>query len=183
MPVTRADELDALAERPFWSDDFDMDFPKIFPDARKMLGDLAGLELITTGTPDRRTGRLNHPAVWNHERGSVAFFGFKSPCRDQFYAAPSSQEIRCSAWEAFRDAWPHHLVMIVEQQVIWDTGALWPEFEIIMWNLRGWGDGKKARLDVCARRKVMSSFTKAVRTFGRVADLRAQASIIREAGR
>ena len=33
----------------FWSDDFDMDLPKIIPEARERLGKYADLELVTHG--------------------------------------------------------------------------------------------------------------------------------------
>lgn len=158
-----------MTDAPFWSDDFDMDLPKIFPDARKLLGDLADVELVTSGTPCTKTGRLNHPCVWNGDGGMLAFFGFGNPGRDiNFYVAPGSAVIRCTAWEAFRDAWPHTFIMIVDQQRVWDTGALRPHFETIMWDLRGrGGNGRTAGL---ARARAKASYSEAVRTFGRIVE-------------
>jgi hypothetical protein len=159
-----------VAERAFWSDDFDMDLPKIFPDARKMLGDLGDIELMTSGTPCSRTGRLNHPCVWNHDDGRVAFFGFGNPGRDtNYYVAPRTADITCTAWEAFRDAWAHSFVMVIDRQFVWDTAALWPRFEAIMWDLRGWGETKNPRY---ARIKAKASYAEAIRRFGRIVNNR-----------
>lgn len=164
--MTEIDVSSRSLDRPFWSDNFDMDLPKIFPDARKMLGDLAEVELVTSGTPDSN-GRLNHPCVWNHHDGTIAFFGFDNPGRDtSFYVSPSAVELKCTAWEAFRDAWAHSFVMVIDQRRVWDTGALWPHFETIMWDLRGWQGGHRDA--TVARRKAKASFAEAIRAFGRI---------------
>ncbi|MEH2508649.1 hypothetical protein V1291_000003 [Nitrobacteraceae bacterium AZCC 1564] len=160
-------------ERPFWSDDHDMDLPKIIPDALRMLGDLASVELTTSGTPCGKTGRLNLPCCWNTDIGSTAFFGFNNPGRDtNFYVAPHAREIKCTAWEAFRDAWCHHFVMVIDGQRVWDAQPLWPHYETIMWNLRGWGDGRKKLDDAKARRAAVRSYEDAVRRFGRIVNTR-----------
>lgn len=153
-------------ERPFWSDDFDMDLPKIFPDARRLLGDLGDIELVTVGTPDAN-GRLNHPSVWNGDHSMLAFFGFKSPAKPEFYATGRYTEVRCTAWEMFRDAWPHGYLIQVEGYPIWDTTHIWPHFEAIMWSVRGWQGGRDP---VPAKRAVMRSYCEGVRAFGRVVD-------------
>lgn len=159
-----------MIERAFWSDDFDMDLPKIFPDARKMLGDLGDIELVTSGTPDRRTGRLNHPTVWNTDQGCAAFFGFGNPGRDtNFYVSGyAASDIRCTAWEAFRDAWAHHFIMVIDQRRVWDTGALWPHFEAIMYDVRGWGE----RNPRYAKIRAKASYAEAIRNFGRIMPIR-----------
>lgn len=156
------------ADLPFWSDDFDMDLPKILPNARELLGPLAGVELVTTGRPDERTGRLNHPAVWNHDQGVVAFFGFKSPRRPEMMVAPSAGWVRCTAWEAFRDAWSHQYLMIVEGALVWDTFLLWPPFETIMCHLRGWR--KDSGGDAAARRQLAHSYEAAVKALGKIVE-------------
>jgi hypothetical protein len=124
---------------PFWSDDFDMDLPKVIPDAKLQLGDLADLELVTySGTTFRR---LNHPACWNHELGSVSFFG--RPGRrfiEPFYSHGGREQVRCTLWEAVRDAWSHHLVIVFEFAPVLDTGALTRRFDRLMYRLRGWQD-------------------------------------------
>ena len=157
-----------MTDAPFWSDDFDMDFPKIFPEARRLMGDLGDLDLVTVGTADKN-GRLNHPSVWNGDHAMLAFFGFKSPARDLFYASPRAQEIRCTAWEAFRDAWPHGYLIHVERHPIWDTGPLWKHFETIMWDVRNWGHPSSRDVPK-ARRAVMKSYCEGVRALGRVVD-------------
>ena len=126
-----------MSELPFWSDDFDMDLPRIIPEAKSQLGDLADLEVLTYG--GTTFGRLNHPAVWNHELGSVAFFG--RPGRrfiEPHYYHGERERVRCTLWEAVRDAWPHHLVIIFEFDPVLDTGALSRRFDRIMYKLRGW---------------------------------------------
>src|SRR5581483_9211618 len=95
-----------MADQPFWSDDFDMGLPKIFPDARRILGDLGDIKLITVGCADN-DGRLNHPNVWNGDRAMLSFFGFKSPAKPDLYVG-SGNEVSCTAWEMFRDCWAHH---------------------------------------------------------------------------
>jgi len=157
-----------MTDLPFWSDDFDMDLPKVFPDARRLLGDLADVEIVTSGMPCSRTGRLNHPTVWNTYDGCVAFFGFGNPARDTaFYVSGyAAQDITCTAWEAFRDCWAHHFVMFIDQRPVWDTHALCDAFDALMWDRRGWG---ASRLTVReARRKAVKSYAAAVRKFGAI---------------
>ena len=162
--------MTTATDTPFWSDDFDMDLPKIFPDARRLLGDLADVELVTSGTPCGKTGRLNLPCCWNSHDGMLAFFGFGNPGRDVgFYVAPRAIDIRCTAWEAFRDAWTHSYIMIVDQQRVWDTGRLWPQFETIMYDVRG-GPNLCNRDVARARHVAMNSYSKAVLAFGRIVE-------------
>jgi hypothetical protein len=167
-------------EHLFWSDDFDMDLPKIFPDALNLLGDLADTKLVTFGTPDRN-GRLNHPAVWNGDATVLSFFGFAEPplrraglfYKPEFYSAGEG-EVICTAWEAFRDAWPHHYLLTIERRPIWDTFPLQREFEAIMWDVRGWGGpgfaSENADVVKRSKRRVMNSYCEAIRAFGRLVD-------------
>lgn len=148
---------------PFWSDNFDMDLPKIFSGAREILGDLADVQMWTGGRPDAN-GRLNLPACWNMDNGLTAFFGFHNTGRDESYFY-CRDRVRCTAWEAFRDCWAHQFVMVVERRVIWDGSKLWSPFETIMWNMRGWGDGSKASGDESARRRAWRSYRAAVGAF------------------
>lgn len=157
------------APTPFWSDSFDMDLPKVFPQARELLGDLADVQMWTGGRPDA-SGRLNHPACWNTDMGLAAFFGFKNTGRNENYYV-CRERVRCTAWEAFRDAWAHNFVMVVENKVIWHADRLWPSFETIMWNMRGWGDGARKPKDASARRAALRSYRDAVSRFGDVVDL------------
>lgn len=131
-----------MCEHPFWSDSFDMDLLKVIPNAREIIAPVADLELTTTGHLTH--GRLNHPCVWNHDLGLVAFFGFGDPRRPEVFVT-SAPVVRCTAMEAFRDAWAHSYVMLVEGRPIWDAGALWSGFQDIMWDLRGWEQRQSKR--------------------------------------
>jgi len=171
-PESSVRGLGSKVQMPFWSDDFDMDLPKVFPDALRLLGDLADVEITTCGIPCARTGRLNHPTVWNTCDGCAAFFGFGNPGRDTgfYFSGYGATEITCTAWEAFRDCWAHHFLMIVDRQSIWNSHALCDAFDAIMFNQRGWG---KTRMTVPeARRKVMKSYAAAVRKFGEIVNTR-----------
>lgn len=145
-------------DHPFWSDDFDMDLPKVVPGARAIVGDIADVTLWTTGGLCK--GRLNHPDVWNSDQGLVAFFGFHGAARPAIYHS-RRDPVACTVWEAFRDAWPHNYVMLVEQQPVWDTASLWPQFQTIMWHQRRWGRTIAQRR--AAEKAVIRSLTAAVK--------------------
>lgn len=126
-----------MIDLPFWSDDFDMDLPKIIPDAKAQLGDLAGLELVTYGGTTH--GRLNHPVCWNDDLGLVAFFG--RPGRhfiEPQYYRDHRELVTCTLWEAVRDAWAHHLVLVFEGEPVLNTEQFNNRFDRIMFKLRGW---------------------------------------------
>ncbi len=118
----------------FWSDDFDMDLPKVIPEARRHLGEYADLEMVTHGHTTH--SRLNHPSVWNHHLGSIAFFGRVSPMKPHGYST-SDPLVRCTLWEAIRDAWCHDFILIFEGRPIWD-GDTYRHFEPLMYHVRGW---------------------------------------------
>lgn len=69
---------------PFWSDDFDMDLPKIIPDAKSLLGDHASLRLLTTASI-AANGMKSHPSVWNGHQGFIALFSTGAWIRPSFY--------------------------------------------------------------------------------------------------
>lgn len=138
----------AVGDPPMWCDDFDMDLPKILPEAKSLLGDTADVTLWTHGHTTH--GRLNHPSVWNGDTGMVAFFGFRTPQKPEVYWT-SSPLVRCTFWEAVRDAWVHSMVMLVEGKPVLDTNRLWPDFEDIMWDVRGWRPHNAAA--ICLARK------------------------------
>jgi hypothetical protein len=120
----------------FWSDDFDMDLPKVIPDAKELLGECADLQLQTHG--GKTFGRLNHPTVWNGDSGMVAFFGRTSPMKPPAYYT-DREIIRCTLWEAIRDAWAHTVVIVFEGRTpIWDGSKTWAQFEPIMEHIRGY---------------------------------------------
>lgn len=157
--------METAVESPFWSDDFDMDFPKIFPDARQALGELGDVELWGAGRPDKN-GRLNHPAVWNGDDTMLSFFGFRSSRKPGHYVC--DEEVQCTAWDVFRDAWPHGYLITVERRPVWDTFRLRRQFDAIMWDLRGW----RSQPTEAAKAKdaVMRSYRLAIREFGRIVD-------------
>jgi hypothetical protein len=146
-----------MIDRLFWSDDFDMDLPRVIPETCEICAPIAGLALWTTGHTTH--GALNHPSVWNSDGGSVAFFGTRGICKPESYWT-NSPTVQCTAWEAIRDAWPHSYIMVVDGCAVWDTGRLWRHFETIMWDLRGWRSQPSERED--AKRAVVCSLLEAV---------------------
>lgn len=121
-----------------WCDDFDMDLPKVVPDARRALGDrLANLELTTYG--NITNGTLNHPAVWNHSLGMIAFFGRPGRIgKPAPYYVGGHHLVHCTLWEALRDAWCHDVVILFEGVPVWDGPGAWRHFEKLMYHVRGW---------------------------------------------
>lgn len=129
--------MSAAAPFPFWSDDFDMDLPKVIPEARERLGEYAGLELLTRGHTTH--GRLNHPDCWNHSLGMVAFFGRPGHHYKESFFSTQSPEVRCTLWEAIRDVWVHDYVIVLEHNPIWNHPEMYNEhFYPLMSHLRGW---------------------------------------------
>lgn len=131
---------------PFWSDDFDMDLLKVLPETPQIMGDLAERTLYTIASNHREGERLNHPCVWNHDLGIVAWFGsrpggFTPP---MCYPSPENhgpgdRVIECTGLEAFRDAWVHSYAMVVDcETIVWDTQRLKRTFDALMWHRRGW---------------------------------------------
>lgn len=62
------------ARQTFWSDDFDMDLLKLWPNLRNELGSLADVKMWTVG--GESLGRLNHPTIWN-THGAFFWLGDK----------------------------------------------------------------------------------------------------------
>lgn len=125
-----------MTDPQFWSDNFDMDLPKIIPAARSLLEPYADMELVTHGSETH--GRLNHPCVWNHALGSVAFFGRGHPHKPESFWT-NRPLVRCTLWEAVRDAWVHDIVIVFEgANPIFDGGRTFEQFEPLMYHVRGW---------------------------------------------
>jgi len=142
--------------RPMWCDNFDMDLPTVIPGALGALSDLADVELFTHGA-SASIGALNHPTVWNGDKTMLAFFGFRNPSKPEFYYA-GDPIVRCTVWEAFRDAWPNSYCMIVEGEPVWDTFALRGDFQHLLYHVRGirYSDNPKR-----AERRVLSTIERA----------------------
>ena len=125
----------------FWSDDFDMDLLKLFPDLPKRLGETAERVLWTVGHPTY--GRLNHPTVWNSHG---AFVWTREPRlqRDQHGyfnvsgCVSNEPEIECTWLELLRDQWPHgYDFLLLPARSVFEAPSR-EEFDRIMYDLRGW---------------------------------------------
>src|SRR5262245_48588835 len=105
------------------SEDWDGDLLKIIPEAGEIIAPVAGVKLITHGSADAE-GRLSHPATWNIHGGMIAFFDFNAepPAVSKPAAYWTEQPIvRCTALEAFCDAWMHHYDLWLRQAPVWNT--------------------------------------------------------------
>jgi hypothetical protein len=122
---------------PFWSDAFDMDLLKVIPDVEEALFDAAPIELVTHG--HTTFDRLNHPAVWNHDRGIVAFFGLAGTegWKPESYVTHDPL-VSCTFLEVVRDAWVHHYIVVVNHVVIVDTQRMQDRFMQLMGHVRGY---------------------------------------------
>jgi len=127
-----------------WCDDFDMDLLKVIPGARELLDREAGITLYTHG---RLTdGKLNHPAVWNQQRGLTTFFGFADPAKPEA-CITRDPIIQCTLAEALRDSWAHHYVLTIERTPVWVSQVHRDIFKTLMWHVRGWHRTNPHRLN------------------------------------
>lgn len=125
-----------MTDRPMWCDSFDSDLPKVVPGAKEALGGLAALELQTHGTTTN--GTLNHPSVWNDYSGMIAFFGSAGHGAGKPPHYHSGEPIvRCTLWEAVRDAWVHSYIIVLNGRPVWDAFALQDSFYALMYHVRG----------------------------------------------
>ncbi len=146
----------------FWSDDFDMDLLKLFPDLPDRLGAMANVPMWTHGGVSH--GRLNMPSAWNGYKGLETFFGLRPESTGKPEGYSTTQlVVECTWLEVLRDAWPHTYRLIVDGQwLVWDTSRAWPVFYKIMCDLRGHQklpDGEADRL----RGRVLASVLAATR--------------------
>jgi hypothetical protein len=125
----------------FWSDDFDMDLLKVFPDAPKLLGSTADELLWTIG--HRTHGRINHPTVWN-SHGAFVWLEKPNLKRDEHgwfnidSCVSNDEEIECTWLELLRDQWPHSYPFVLLPVRAQFASPPYRDFERIMYNLRGW---------------------------------------------
>lgn len=120
----------------FWSDDFDMDLPKILPNLDIILGDAARIRMWTWGHISH--GRLNHPALWNSNKEMTGFFGFTPETTgkpDSYYT--ESGLVECTWREVVRDAWVHHFTVQIDGAGVWKTEQFAHGFLGLMHHLRG----------------------------------------------
>jgi hypothetical protein len=152
----------------FWSDDFDMDLLKLFPDLPETLGEVAERALWTVG--HATYGRLNHPAVWN-STGALGELGAwvwtrkpNLPRKDGWFnlsgCASNDPEIECTWLELLRDQWAHHYGFVLLPAKSIFTPAPLAEFDTIMYDLRGWRKDANA---LPARTSVMAWLLRANR--------------------
>jgi len=121
----------------FWSDSFDMDLLKVIPGVVDAAAPAAHLRLWTYGGTSY--GRLNHPAVWNGYKGTLAYFGLD----DTGWWKPSANwtdapMVECTWLELLRDAWVHQYQALVNGWPVFDTSRAWRMFEQLMGHARGY---------------------------------------------
>lgn len=125
----------------FWSDDFDMDLLKLFPNLPEMLGAMAEMTMWTVGHGS--FGRLNHPTVWN-THGAYLWLAKPNLPRNEhgWYrvngCVSDSPEIECTWLEWLRDWWSHHYGFIVKPSGDYFPPMPVERFDTIMYDLRGW---------------------------------------------
>lgn len=129
----------------FWSDDFDMDLLKVFPQTPGILGDVADRMLWTVG--HSTFGRLNHPSVWN-THGAYLWLSRPNLRRDEhgwfnvYGCVGDEPEIECTWLEWLRDAWAHSYswVLIPSPPLGFRNFPAAPinDFMAIMYDLRKW---------------------------------------------
>jgi hypothetical protein len=148
------------------SEDWDGDLLKIVPEAAEIIEPVADLKLITHGSVGKE-GRLSHPSTWNDYQGPLAFFDF-----DAALAVSKPKEfwtnqpiVRCTALEAFCDAWSHHYVLHIRAEPVWNTF----ELRTLMMNLlmdarvRASNQASKFQLGDEARREALSKVAYSLR--------------------
>jgi hypothetical protein len=79
----------------------------------------------------------------------------------------TSQPIVETTWrEALRDAWPHHYLLLVDDQPMWDTRRLSGVFTKLMYHERGWKPLERREVDRL-RGEVLASVIAATRALER----------------
>lgn len=144
----------------FWSDDFDMDLLKLFPDLPERLGEMAEVRLWVHG--GESYGRLNHPSVWHDHEYMVAFFGLAPDATGKPGAYWTSDPVvECTWLETLRDEWPHQYTIVVGRRPVL-RATRWETFGALMCDLRGHHplpDAERERL----RREVLARAGEATR--------------------
>jgi hypothetical protein len=155
-----------------WCDDFDMDLPRVVPEALPILQRIPDSIVFRTHGHEWG-GKLNHPSCWNTYDGLAAFFTL-DPTRDP---APSGYMtgdpiVSCTWTEAVRDAWCHDFLLVVDGDAIFDFMRLYrTAFEPLMYHVRGWRQVSPREV-FHARRRVVRALTNIT------ADVRAQLEFV-----
>lgn len=116
-------------------DDFDGDLYRLIPEAEELIAPLSKIYLSTHGKayPD---GRLQSPAVWNHPRGFIAFFGIAGTGKpEQFWT--NDPIIRCSAEDAIRICFVSSYMIHCFGFVVFDGFSTRNEFNDLLFDQRG----------------------------------------------
>lgn len=132
------------ARHKFWSDDFDMDLLKVFPDVCELLGATVDIPIWTLS--HETYGRLNCPCAWNTDFGLTSFLWLEKPNlpRDEHGSVSvngcvtNDQEIEGTWLEWLRDMWAHQQSWLLIPGYVRFSSMAWRPFEQIMWHKRGW---------------------------------------------
>jgi hypothetical protein len=159
------------------SEDWDGDLLKIVPQAAEIIAPVADLKLITHGSADKE-GRLSHPSTWNGDDGMLAFFDFDAALA---VSKPKSfwtgqPIVRCTALEAFCDAWMHHYVLHLRAEPVWNTFALRTLMMNLLMDARVRASDRASEFQMSdeARQEALSKVAHSLRAaVRRVEDLRA----------
>lgn len=146
-----------MTRNKFWSDDFDMDLLKVYPNAVEALGATAEIKLWTIS--HETYGRINCPVAWNTYTGLQSFLWLENPylnlARDKHGwinidgFVCNEPVLECTWLEWLRDMWSHqHRWLLipsgnianVEHGGVHFAGMDWWSFEKVMWHIRGWND-------------------------------------------
>ncbi len=133
----------------FWSDDFDMDLLKLFPDIAKDMGPVAHAKLWVLGSLST-DNVFSHPTVWNGYDGMESLFWAEQPpdlLRDEHGwltmegGLTTNSPMCCiTVMEAIRDCWVHDYNIHLEGRVVLKHGMRFynSHFYPIMATVRGW---------------------------------------------
>lgn len=158
----------------FWSDDFDMDLLKVFPDVERFLGATASIPIWTLSHETH--GRLNCPTAWNTYSGLTSLLWLEKPnfSRDTHGwvningCVTNDPEIEGTWLEWLRDQWAHGLNWVVLPGGIRFSSVDYNKcFYPIMSHRRGWSN--EPNIDRCYKAAEIW-LTKANRRFARAVE-------------
>lgn len=136
---------------PFWSDDFDTDLLRVFPDVRDLLGATINVPIWTISHTTH--GRLNCPAQWNMPYGCYVWLERPNYRRDKngwisiHGCVTNDREVEGTWLEWLRDAWAHAFSWTLLPEGTTFTGVDYHRcFYPIMANIRGWEGYVDARV-------------------------------------